>query len=279
MIDLHSHTTFSDGQHPPERLIELAAEAGVTVLALTDHDSVAGVARAQAAAAARGITLIPGIEISVQLNRREIHVLGHFVDPSLPALATFSEALRGERRARMVEMVEKVNRLGLPVTLAEVERFSGDGEGGPRNLGRPHLARALLERGWVADVKEAFDRFLGAGKPAFVERDFVSPAQAIGLITEAGGVATLAHPGVSKVNDLELKELAGLGLGGLEVDHSDHVPSQREKFRATAAALGLICTAGSDFHGEAVAPGRKLGTADMGLARFEQLRAKARNAA
>jgi predicted metal-dependent phosphoesterase TrpH len=238
----------------------------VRCLAVTDHDTVAGLPRARAEGAARGVAIVAGIELSAQLHRREVHVLGHFVDDAHPELAQFSQGLRDERGRRMAQMVEKMRGLGFPVTVAEVERIAGS-----ENLGRPHLARALLERGWVSSVKEAFDRFLGAGKPACVEREALPTARAIALIRAVGGVATLAHPGVSGVERFEIEQLVREGLTGLEVLHSDHGPSQREKYAAIAKELGLVPTAGSDFHGELVAPRRKLGSVDMAREPFERL--------
>jgi len=270
MIDLHSHTTASDGQHPPAELIRLAHQAGVRQLAVTDHDTVAGLVEARAAGTTLGVEVFAGIELSAFLGGREVHVLGHFIDPANAALAELSSKLRVERRTRMEQMVSKLAALGVPVTLGEVEAFSG-GE----NLGRPHLARALVERGWVGNVKEAFDRFLGNGKPAFVDRDRLPAARAIALIHGAGGTATLAHPAVSKVERHEIAELAKQGLDGLEVYHSDQSPSMRAKYLAIAGELSLVPTAGSDFHGAEVAPDRHLGSADMSPAAFAALRARA----
>jgi hypothetical protein len=266
MIDFHSHTTASDGQHTPEELVAMAVAAGVTTLAVTDHDTVGAVARARVAARAHSLTIVPGIELSAVLNGREVHVLGHYVDIDEPSLASFSESLKVERRTRMEQMIAKLKAMGVPVTMGEVEALSGGD-----NLGRPHLARALMDRGWVGSVKEAFDRFLGAGRPANVEREPLETLTAIQMIHRAGGTATLAHPGVSKVEGHELTQLRREGLDGLEVFHSDHVPSQREKYLRLGTELGLIPTAGSDFHGELVAPNRKLGTAAMPEASLEAL--------
>jgi 3',5'-nucleoside bisphosphate phosphatase len=269
MIDLHSHTTASDGQHPPAELVRLAWQAGVRHLAVTDHDTVAGIAAARAAGGSLGVEIFSGIELSAFLDGREVHVLGHFIEPANAALAELSIKLRAERRARMVQMVAKLNALGVPVTLSEAEAFSG-GE----NLGRPHLARALVERGWVGNVKEAFDRFLGNGKAAFVDREKLPAARAIALIHGAQGTATLAHPAVSRVERQGVEQLAQAGLDGLEVFHSDHNPSMRAKYLAMAGELRLVATAGSDFHGAAVAPNRKLGTADMSPESLAALRAR-----
>lgn len=266
MIDLHSHTTASDGQHPPEELIAMAKNAGVTRLAVTDHDTVAGIERASAEGARIGVGVIAGIELSAFLERQEVHVLGHFVDPRSAELGSFSDRLRGERRIRMERMVDKMRALGYPITLDEVLAIAGDAQ-----LGRPHLARALVARNWVTSTKEAFDRFLGDGKPAHVDRFKLTAQEAIALIHRAGGTATLAHPAVSKVNPFGLEQLKRSGLDGLEVFHSDHDAGTREKLLASAKALDLVPTAGSDFHGEAVAPGRRLGTAAMPLEHFEAL--------
>lgn len=271
MIDLHSHTTASDGEHLPEELLALAARSGVTVLAVTDHDTVGGLAACEAAASARGLRLVPGIEISVSLNRREVHILGHFVEPAEPGLAAFSARLKTERAGRMQRMIDALVAMGIPVTLAQVQALAGDGA----HLARPHLARVLVELGVCASTRDAFDRFLGDGKPAAAPHLKLLPAEAIALIHGAGGTATVAHPGVSKVERFELEALRALGLDGLEVVHPDHVPSLREKFVRWADALGLLCTAGSDFHGEAVAPGRRLGSVGMDLKAFAALEAVA----
>ena len=269
-IDLHSHTTASDGEHSPEGLLALARAAGVTVLAVTDHDTVAGLARAAAAAEAEGLAFVPGIEISATAAGREIHILGHFVDATEAGLARFSDRLRGERAVRMGRMVQRMGELGFPVTLEEVEQI-----GGGAHLGRPHLALALLNRGYVSSTKEAFDRFLADGRPGHVDRYRVPADEAIRLLHAAGGTATLAHPGPSQVTEPTLRALAQAGLDGLEVFHVDHVPSQREALLRTADALGLIPTGGSDYHGARVSPGRKPGGSTTPPEAFARLTARA----
>jgi predicted metal-dependent phosphoesterase TrpH len=270
LIDLHSHSTASDGQYPAEQVAERAAAAGLRVWALTDHDSVAALVDAGAAAEARGIRFIGGIELSVHLDRREVHVLGHFVDPGSAALRSFEDLLAEKRRVRMGEIVEKLAAAGVALAPEEVERFSGG-----KTLGRPHVARAMVERGVVSSVKEAFDRYLGEGRPAYVGRYRLTAQEAIALVRGAGGAATLAHPGVNRIESGDLERLQGWGLVGVEAYHPDHVPSQREKYLGIARALDLVPTAGSDFHGEEVAPGRKLGMVTMPeqeLARLEERR-------
>jgi 3',5'-nucleoside bisphosphate phosphatase len=270
IIDLHSHSTASDGQYPAEQVAERAAAAGVRIWALTDHDSVAALEDGRTAAEARGIRFIGGIELSVHLDRREVHVLGHFVDESSTTLRGFEDLLAEKRRVRMGEIVEKLASVGVALSPEEIEKFSGG-----KTLGRPHVARAMVERGVVSSVKEAFDRYLGEGRPAYVGRYRLSAQEAIGLVRGAGGAATLAHPGVNRIEAGDLERLRGWGLAGVEAYHPDHVPSQRQKYLDIARALDLVPTAGSDFHGEEVAPGRKLGMVTMPeqeLARLEERR-------
>lgn len=268
-IDLHSHSTASDGQYPAEQVAERAAAAGLAVWALTDHDSIAQLRPARAAAAARGVRFVAGIELSVHLDRREVHLLGHFVDPESVALRGFEDLLAEKRRVRMGEMIQKLAALGIALAPEEIERFSGG-----KTLARPHVARALVERGVVGSVKEAFDRFLGEGRPAFVGRHRISAQEAIGLVRGAGGAATIAHPGLNRIERADLERLKGWGLAGVETYHADHVPSQREKYLRLCGELDLVPTAGSDFHGEEVAPDRKLGMVTMAEAELDRLEAR-----
>ena len=270
MIDLHAHTTASDGQHRPEELLRKAKEAGVCTLAVTDHDTVAGLVEAEAAARALGVELVPGIELSAFVHGRETHILGHFVDRDEPVLNGFSTLLRAEREKRMRTMVQKLVGLGVACEFDEVVKVSGG-----KNLGRPHLARVLVERGHVKDVKEAFDRFIGGGRPAFVERYKLRSDEAIALIRRAGGAATVAHAAVNKLTDAEIALLKEQGASGLEVDHPDHPAEVRERLRLLARELDLVPTAGSDFHGELIVPGRKLGATRMDRSDLVRLRDRA----
>ncbi len=269
MIDLHSHTTASDGQYLPHEQVALAAKAGVTVLAVTDHDTVAGLEACDAEARRRGMRLVPGIEISCIHHRREVHLLGHFIDPANAKLGAYARQLVTEREKRMELMVQKLVGLGVPVTLAQVQSFAGNAP-----LTRPHLARVLVELRLCTSLKEAFSRFLGDGRPAWVPRFEMTVADAIELIHVAGGTATIAHPGSSKVNRLEVETMATSGLDGIEAVHRDHPPSQRELFATWAKDLGLCCTAGSDFHGEKIAPDRHFGSVAMAPAEFTRLEAR-----
>ncbi len=270
MIDLHSHTTASDGQHTPSELVRLGSEAGVTHLAITDHDTIAGIREGTEAANAAGLTLIPGIELSAFMGDREIHILGHFIRPDHDELGQLSEALRTERRMRMERMIQKLNTLGVWIGMEQVLAVAGEA-----HLGRPHLARALVERGVCSSTKDAFDRFLANGRPGFVDRERITAERAISLVRQAGGVATVAHPAVSQVTADELRSLRDAGLSGLEVFHADQKPAMQAKYLAIANELHLVPTAGSDFHGEKVAPGRRLGTANMEPRHFAELQRRA----
>jgi 3',5'-nucleoside bisphosphate phosphatase len=269
IIDLHSHSRASDGQHPPSVVAGLAAAAGVRVWALSDHDTVAGLGEAAASAARHGMRLVPGIELSTFIDRREIHVLGHFVDPGSPALRDFQALLEEKRRVRMGEIVQKLAEVGVAVLPEDIEKHTGG-----RLLGRPHVARALVDRGYVSTVKEAFDLWLGEGKPAYVGRYRLEARDAVALVRGAGGVATVAHPGLSRVERGDLARFKEWGLGGVEVGHPEQNPSVREKYRRLAQELDLVPTAGSDYHGDVVAPGRQFGDCTMSEAELEALEAR-----
>jgi predicted metal-dependent phosphoesterase TrpH len=270
VIDLHSHSLASDGQYRAKEVAARAAQAGVRVWALSDHDTVAGLEEAGAAAGELGIRFVPGIELSAFLDKREIHLLGHFVDPTHPTLRSFEDLLAEKRRTRMEQIVEKLAPLGIRLEVANILKFSGG-----KTIGRPHVARAIVETGAVATVKEAFDRYLGEGKPAYVQRYRLDAPDAVKLVRGAGGTTTVAHPGVNKLERGELARLAEAGVVGVEVYHPDQNPSVREKYLRLAEEYGMVPTAGSDFHGEAVAPDRRLGAVAMpeeNLARLEARR-------
>jgi hypothetical protein len=268
-IDLHTHSTASDGQYAPSDVARRVAAAGTVAWALTDHDTVAGQEAAAEAARALGIRFVTGIELSVLLDDREIHVLGHFVDPVHPELRSFEDRLADHRRGRVRRIVDLLARQGVHVTEDAIVACSGG-----KTIGRPHVARAMVEAGAVASVKEAFDRFIGEGRPAYVGRFRLTAEEAVAMIRRAGGVATLAHPGVSKVQPLELKRLRSMGFDGVEAGHPDHPPEQAARYRAEAERAGLVCTAGTDWHGEVVAPDRFLGTSRMATADLDRLAAR-----
>jgi predicted metal-dependent phosphoesterase TrpH len=269
LIDLHSHSLASDGQYAAAEVAARAAAAGVKVWGLCDHDTVAGLPAAQQAAERIGVRLVPGIELSAFLDRREIHLLGHFVDPEHPGLKRFEDFLAERRRHRMEQIVEKLATLGVPLRVENIEKHSGG-----KTIGRPHVARAIVETGIVASVKEAFDRFLGEGRPAYVQRYRLDADEAVRLVRAAGGTTTVAHPGVNGLERGDLERLRAAGVVGLEVQHADHNPSVREKYRRAAEALDLVPTAGSDYHGPEVSPERHFGDVTMSEAELARLEAR-----
>lgn len=277
MIDLHAHTTASDGVFEPEALVLLAHRAGVRHLAVTDHDTVEGLARAEAKAAEVGMELICGIEVSTQIEGRDIHVLGLFVRRAHPSLLAYTQHQRGERRRRMERMVEKLNRLGHAVTMAQVERIAGStGAAGEENFCRPHLARALMELGVCRTMQDAFTHLIGDGGPAFAEQERLSAREAISLIVEAGGVAALAHPAVDGMDRYHIRKLREWGMGGLEVFHPDHDGGKRVKYLKIARENDLLPTGGSDFHGDKnAAEAPVMGAPQLDAQSLEALRARA----
>jgi predicted metal-dependent phosphoesterase TrpH len=269
-IDLHTHSKASDGEFPAGEVAERAHAAGLGVWALCDHDTVAGLAEGRTAADRLGVRFVPGIELSAFLGNKEIHLLGHFIDPVHPTMREFEDFLAVRRRIRMQEIVGKLAGLGVRIRPEDIERWSGG-----KTIGRPHVARAIMETGAVSTIKEAFDRFLGEGRPAYVQRYRLEADEAVKLVRGAGGTVTVAHPGVSKLERHDLASLRKAGADGLEVHHADHVPSLREKLMRIADELGLVPTAGSDYHGVTVSPDRKLGDVTMipeDLARLEARR-------
>lgn len=252
-VDLHLHSTASDGTLSPGALVRRAAEEGFTTLALTDHDTVAGIAEAQAAAREAGIRLIPGVELSCGAQK-EIHILGYGIDPQDEPLLAFSRHRREEREARAQKMVERLAQAGMPIPLSRVHELARG------VVARPHVARALVEAGYASSVSDAFDRFLVPGKCGYVPREDVRVAQAVALIHGAGGIAVLAHPMQLKLGDMAIdalvREWKGQGLDGLEVYHPSAQNNHAAMLLHLARREGLLVTGGSDFHGEAVRESR-----------------------
>lgn len=242
-IDLHLHSTASDGLLSPAAVMAEAHRRGVRVVALTDHDTMDGVAEARKAAAELGLTLIAGIELNTDSPAGEVHVLGYYVDEDDAGFQQLLASRRRGRAERTVRIVERLQRLGYDISFADVQRIAGDGA-----LARPHVARALTEAGYVADMKEAFDRYLHRGGPAYVKRESFSPREAIDAIVAAGGVPVLAHPGRIK-DDSVIEELVADGLQGLECYYPEHDAEQTERYVAFAAEHDLVVTGGTDFHG------------------------------
>lgn len=260
-IDLHSHSSVSDGTDPPAAVIGHAVAAGVDVLALTDHDTVAGHAEA-AKHLPPGFTLVPGVELSCAHRGASVHLLGYLFDPEHPGLAAEMHRIRGDRVVRAEGMVERLRAEGVPITWERVRAIAGDVDGGSV-IGRPHIARALVEAGAAASVQDAFDRWIGSGGPAYVARYALDPVRAVRLVREAGGVCVLAHPArgegahTGEVPGDLVQAMAAAGLGGIEADHPAHNDAERERWRGRAADLGLVVTGSSDDHGELT--GRRLG--------------------
>lgn len=247
--DLHMHSTASDGVHAPGELMKLAAGQGCTHVALTDHDSMAGIPAAREAAKRLGMRLIPGVELSCGAQK-EIHILGYGCDPEDAALRAFCERRLLQREARAEAMVERLCALGKPVEMRRVRELAQGA------IARPHVARALLEAGHVASVSDAFDRYLKPGKPAYVPKEDVKVSEAVRVIMQAGGVAVLAHPMELKMGETQLTSLVGewkaQGLAGVEAIHPSAQSNHAAFLTRMARREGLLVTGGSDFHGEAV---------------------------
>ncbi|MEU0767027.1 PHP domain-containing protein [Streptomyces albogriseolus] len=247
-IDLHTHSTASDGTDTPAELVRKAAAAGLDVVALTDHDTTRGHADALAALP-QGLTLVTGAELSCRLDGVSMHLLAYLFDPEEPALLAERELVRDDRVPRAKGMIAKLNALGVPVTWEQVARIAGDG-----SVGRPHVASALVELGVVGSVSDAFTpEWLADGGRAYVPKHETDPFEAVRLVKNAGGVAVFAHPAAVKrgrtVPESAIAELAAAGLDGIEVDHMDHDPDTRTRLRGLAGELGLLVTGSSDYHG------------------------------
>ena len=252
MIDLHLHTTASDGRLTPSELVSLAHRCGLHTIAVTDHDTVAAIAEATTVAATLGMRVVPGIEITAVADAKDVHVLGYFFDPASESLATLLVQQRADRVTRAREIAARLAAAGIRI---DIERLASDVAARPgTSIGRPQLAREMVRSGAVASVQDAFDRWLATGRPAFVPRTGPSPVAVVEAIHAAGGIASLAHPGVTKRDDL-ITPLAQSGLDAIEVYHSDHSADLQASYRETAARLGLLMSGGSDFHGDD-APGK-----------------------
>ena len=241
--DLHVHSTASDGSLPPGALVVAALKAGLTHLAITDHDSVDGLDEAYAAAKNTGLTLIPAVELSaLEPEGLDVHVLGFRVDPADCGFRGVLADLRAARRERAAAMIRSLNESGFRITLGDVLDHSRGG-----SVGRSHVARALVDAGHVASVASAFDRLIGHGRPHYIPKSSHTAREAIALIHQAGGLAVIAHPGVNDLSALAI-ELSGQGLDGIEAYHADHTPDQRDFFAEVSRERGLLTTGGSDFH-------------------------------
>lgn len=252
IVDLHMHSTASDGSLGPAQLMEAARRAGVAALALTDHDSTAGLAEAAATAGALGLEFVPGVELGCSTEYGQVDVLGYYVPLNDPVFEAKLAELRAARDRRNTEILAKLADLGMALNPEELAAGAG------RAVGRPHIAALLAREGYVQSVSEAFERFLGAGKAAYVPKEEFAPGQAVRLLAGHGAVPVIAHPMLIRAPwdwlDALVGELAGQGLAGLEAYHSEHDGRGTRKIVGLAQKYGLIVTGGSDFHGAAKPP-------------------------
>jgi predicted metal-dependent phosphoesterase TrpH len=271
LVDLHTHSTCSDGTLTPAELVQEAKRRGLNFLGLTDHDTVVGIAEAITEADRVGLTIIPGTELSAERNGREAHILGYYIDYQDDRLLHDLDEYASMRPMRIEKMVAKLRDLGLNIELDRVLEIAG-----PGTIGRPHVARVLVEQGYATDVADAFNKYLSAGRPAYVPRQKISAEEAIAVITRSGGVPVLAHPLSTKAVEETLAEFVPLGLKGLEAYYSEYSLVQRDDLRRTAERWNLIATGGSDYHGPGVREGRDLGGPFVPIESVERLRAAAR---
>jgi 3',5'-nucleoside bisphosphate phosphatase len=271
VIDLHLHTTASDGLCEPAVLVDLAWRAGIRTMSVTDHDTVAALSEVEAAASSSGIAFVTGIEITAVHEGRDVHVLGYFIDPDDGALAAFLEQQRADRVRRVAAMADKLAEMGKPIDRDALlaPRLRG------RSLGRPMVAKALVKAGHVADSRQAFDQWIGEGKPAFIPRCGPGPADVIDIINRAGGVASLAHPGLLRRDDL-IPAMIEAGLTAVEAFHSEHDPATTGHYLSLAERRGILVSGGSDYHGEKERRRAAFGSVGLPCERFERLAARAR---
>ncbi len=253
-VDLHIHSTASDGLLSPSQVVRSALELGLVTIALTDHDTTSGITEAQQAAEGTGLEVIPGVEINSEGEWGDLHFLGYYIDPENPFLRRRLEAMRDARLGRARKMIEKLAQMGMPLDWEEVRALAG-GE----SVGRPHIARALVNRGYVTSLQEAFDRYISNDGPAYVPRLRLTPPEVIEAIHRAGGVAVLAHPAHSGVVD-RIPEFVSLGLEGVEVYYPEHSPEDVAVLLDLCRQYNLVATGGSDFHSPNHEEGAPLGS-------------------
>jgi 3',5'-nucleoside bisphosphate phosphatase len=266
-VDLHIHTIASDGKFSAEEIVSRAHEIGLNYIAITDHDSIEGVAPAQEAAThLSGITVIGGVEINTDTPSGELHILGYLCDCENQELKDTLERLRSSRIERAKKMVNKLRSMGLKIDYGRVEELAGVG-----SVGRPHVAQALLEKGYIYTFKEAFSKYIGYGGPAYVERDKITPAGAVGLILKSHGVPVLAHPFTGENPESIVSMLKPAGLMGIEVYYGSYTAEQVQTLLALATQYNLVPTGGSDFHGLDGIAEPQLGTVEVPLESALQL--------
>jgi predicted metal-dependent phosphoesterase TrpH len=268
--DLHNHTTASDGLLTPVQLVEYASQMNLSAIAITDHDTVDGIDEAITVGDIKKIEVIPGIEINTQVDSNEIHILGYFINWKSSLLQEKLTEMKSARKTRTRKMIHKLTRLyGFDITYEELINQAEDS-----SIGRLHIARALLSKGLVADISEAFHKYLGVDCPAYVDRYHLSPEEGIWLIRRVGGAAVLAHPGLLADENL-LYYILNIGIDGIEAFHSKHTQEQERYYASIAKQNGLLITGGSDCHGEIVNGMPSIGDVTIGMVEVESLRRKA----
>jgi len=265
-VDLHNHTNFSDGVLSPFQLVKAAKEKGIAALGITDHDTMEGIAPAEAAGQKYNLEIIPGIELSTSSWGKEFHLLGYFCDPSAQQLKNILDTMASDRQKRMKKMIARLENLGLAIDIREVlSQTKG------RAPGRPHLASVLHQKGYCRTPAEAFQRYIGNGCPAFVERFKLDLFKAINSLHAAGGIPVLAHPGIYN-GDRFISSMVKGGLKGIEVYHPDHSPKDEIRYRQLAQKYNLLITGGSDYHGGGIGTAPAVGTVTIGYHYLEKLK-------
>ncbi len=242
LVDMHIHSTYSDGTYSPKEIIDLSLKKGLYGIAITDHDCVNGLSEAVEYCKDKNILFIPGIEFSCFHNDDEIHILGYNIDWTYKPLLDLCKNLQGARVQRAKLIIEKLASMGFNVEYSDLEKYPVN------SIGRPHIGQILVDKGYINSVSDAFEKYIGSGKPAYVERYKLSVSDAIDVIKSAGGLSVIAHPFLISNQD-SIDEIARLGIDGLEIYHSSHSRDVSRKYKYMAKRLGLITTGGSDFHG------------------------------
>jgi predicted metal-dependent phosphoesterase TrpH len=271
LVDLHIHSTASDGRLTPAAIINKAVEIGLKVISITDHDSIDGIKSAlEAVKSSPDLTFIPGVELSTDLADGEAHILGYFIDYASPVLEKELVRFRDSRLGRAERMVAKLGELGIDIDWARVQEIAGDGA-----IGRPHIAQAMLEKGYIKTFEEAFDKYIGHGGPAYVEREKVTPEEAVALVLRAKGLPVLAHPFTVKNPEAMVISLKVVGLIGIEAYYKDNTPEQTEATLELAEKYDLIATGGTDYHGIGTSNEVMMGGVEVPMEAAERLIAMA----
>ena len=265
-IDLHIHTTASDGKFSPEEVVYKSAALGLSVIAICDHDTVDGVANALQAASSLPPKVIPGVELSTLAPGNEVHILGYFIDYTDPELRAALANARNSRRERAQAMIAKLKGLGIHIDWQRVQQIADNA-----SIGRPHIAQAMLEKGYVTSFKEAFTKYISCGGPAYAERCKITPAEAVALIIKADGLPVLAHPTTINGPETMVSQLKAAGLVGMEVYYNGYTDDERNSLARMASKYNLIATGGSDYHGLDDSTETMLGEANVPPESAEQL--------